>query len=278
MKKIIKKIGKNFIMLSIVSAITISTCSLVTFAEGTVSEETAMTNLTNSVQGEMSEKTYKLEEGGTIKGSELLVKDDAYGYTIDEKNFKRLSSKGQKEAVSDIAEYSNQAVGVAEGVEEETVQLWWKELQSKQGVGSKFMTEILKNTKPDFVAANRVYAPLAEPIGVLMGIVSVALMSLLGLSMVSDIAYITLPPVRALAPEGEGKKNSYIFSHDAMYSVKEVEEGNGDGSKKQALGIYFKRKAFMLILLGICLLYLVQGELYTLVGYILDLVSGFLGF
>ena len=73
-----------------------------------------------------------------------------------------------------------------------------------------------------------------------------------------------------LGPPGAGK---------GSLAVKVAEESDSsDGNKKQALGIYLKRRIFMLILLGICLLYLVQGQIYTFVGWILDLVSGFLGF
>ena len=109
-------------------------------------------------------------------------------------------------------------------------------------------------------------------------------MSLLGLVIVADIAYIALPPVRIFAEEGgEGKKGgirSHLFSYEATQAVKIAENGggNGNGETKQALGIYFKRRVVMLIVLGICLMYLVNGQIYTLVGWILDLVSGFLKF
>ena len=74
--------------------------------------------------------------------------------------------------------------------------------------------------------------------------------------------------------------SSDLFSYDALYAVKSVEE-EGDGGKgrgKQSLGIYLRRRIGALILLGICLLYLVNGQLYTLVGWILDLLRGFLKF
>lgn len=251
-----------------------------------VSEEQAMINLTNYVYSEMSEKSYTLEEGGSIKGSDLFEGDGTKGYDLKEGEFSKLSSRAQQEVVSDIAENSNAAVedeDSAQGVEESTVTTWWKQLQTKEGVGSKFMTEILKNTKPDFVAANQIYQPFAGPIGIVMGVISVAMMGILGIVMAADICYITLPPVRLFVSEEDNSRGgkisrSKIFSADAIYAVKESEESNTDGDRKQALGIYFKRRIWMLILLGICLMYLVNGQLYTLVGYILDVVRGFLGF
>lgn len=273
--------NKSFLAMSLLLAFILSLFSFGITASA-VSEEQAKQNLTTFVYGKMSQTEYSLKEGGSIKGSDLFEGKPSEGYDLNEKAFASLSSKAQSQVVSDIALYSNTAVedDSVRGVEESTVQSWWKQLQTKEGVGSKFMGEILKNTKPDFVTANQIYEPFSGLVGTIMGIGAVLIMAFLGLVMVLDISYITLPPIRLAVDESKSRgSSSKLFSHDAIYAVQVAEEGgNGDGEKKQALGIYFKRRVVMLIILGICLLYLVQGQIYTLVGYILDLVSGFLGF
>lgn len=247
-------------------------------------EEDAMRSLQGYVYNKVSETEYTLEGGGSLKGKDLFEGSATKGYDLKEYEFQRLSSKAQSQLVSDIATYSEGAVDDVSGVEESTVQSWWKQLQTKDGVGSKFMNEILSNTKPDFVTANKIYQPFSGVIGTLMGIMAILIMGFLGLVMVSDIAYIVIPPFRLFVSDeanGNGGKisKSKLFSDDAIYAVRVAEEDNGsNGNKKQALGIYFKRRVVMLIILGICLLYLVQGQIYTLVGILLDLVSGFLGF
>lgn len=250
-----------------------------------VSEETAMHNLTTYVYGKMSQTEYSLAAGGSLKGSELFSGSPTKGYDLDENKFTQLSSKAQSQVVSDIAKYSNEAAesDKAKGVEESTVQTWWKQLQTKNGVGSKFMNEILKNTKPDFVSANAIYQPFAGPVGIVLGLLSIVIVAFLGVVMATDIAYITLPPLRMFITEGEGQGQKFvksnIISNDAIKAVQWAEESDAQSaSGKQALGFYFKRRVFSLVILGICLLYLVQGQLYTFVGYILDIVSGFLGF
>lgn len=275
--------SKSFITLLLVSLI-VSMFVPGVYASA-VSEEQAKQNLTTYVYGKMSQNEYSLSEGGSVKGSDLFVGKPTEGYDLNEKSFTSLSSKAQGQVVSDISKLSNSAVEdtSVRGVDESTVQNWWKHLQTKEGVGSKFMGEILKNTKPDFVKANKIYKPFSGLVGTLMGIGAIMIMAFLGLVMVADIAYIALPPIRlAVNDKGKnGSNSSKLFSHDALYAVQEAEEGGNSsdgGEKKQALGIYFKRRVVMLIILGICLLYLVQGQIYTLVGYILDLVSGFLGF
>lgn len=233
--------------------------------------------------------SYDKEGGGSILGSGLF---DTTGGTYDliESEFNKLTSSAQTELVQDIKTASDEAVddtSTAADVSDETVQDWFKELQSLDGVGSKLMSTILSDTKPDFVTANKIYQPFSGIVGTILGILSILLMAFLGIVMVLDICYIALPPMRMFVgevSEGQGRGHgsslkSNLISNDAIYSVKVAEESDGsDGSKKQALGVYLKRRIPMLILLGVCLLYLVQGQIYTLVGWILDLVSGFLGF
>lgn len=278
-----KKISyKSFLVWSVVLSLIIGLFSF-SLTASAVSEEQAMQNLTTYVYGKMSQEEYALEGGGSIKGADLFNGKPSEGYDLNEKEFSRLSSKAQTQVVSDIAKYSNEAVetDTARGVDESTVQNWWKNLQTKKGVGSKFMGEILKNTKPDFVTANKIYQPFSGLVGTVMGLGAIIIMGLLGLLMVLDISYIVIPPVRLAVDDSRSRGNSSkLFSYDAIYAVQVAEEGGGteNGEKKQALGIYFKRRVLMLIILGICLLYLVQGEIYTLVGWLLDLVNGFLGF
>lgn len=254
-------------------------------AESTADKQ-AKRNLTTYVYGQMSQNEYAVDGGGTTAGSDLFSGSPTDGYDLNEDEFQTLTSKAQTEVVEDIAENSNDAIDSdkADGVSDSTVQNWWKELQTKKGVGSKFLNEILKNTKPDFVTANNIYKPFSGVVGTAMGVIAVLLMAFLGIVMVSDIAYIALPPVRLLVDDGDGNGDkvakSKIFSHDALYAVQKAEEQSdgGSGGGKHAVGIYLKRRVVMLIILGICLLYLVQGQIYTFVGWILDTVSGFLGF
>lgn len=249
--------------------------------------EAAKSELTNYVVGEMASNNYALEGGGSVNGTSLFeLDDDTNTYDLDEGQFNRLTKSAQTEVVSDIADASYAAVEdetECSNVSEETVQNWWKELQAKDGVGTQFLSVILENAKPDFVAANKIFRPLSGPIGVLIGLVAIAGVTLLGLVMAADIFYITIPPVRLFvddAQSGGGGKGkvaiSKLFSHDAIYAVRTAESDNSDGSRKQALWLYLSGRVPMLVLLGICLLYLVSGRIYTLVAWILNLVSGFI--
>lgn len=265
------------LMMSIMMMLSTLTVFADTNVEATVDEQ-ARRDLTNYVYSEMSENKYEVNGGGYKSGSDLFDGNDTDGYDLVEDEFNTLTSSAQAEVVSDIAENSNKAEKEEENVTQSTVQGWWKELQSKNGVGSKFMNEILKNTKPDFVTANAIYQPFSGLVGTLLGLGAVLIMAFLGLVIVCDICYICLPPVRNFVEDSDGGHKlakSKVFSHAALYAVEEAE--NSD-SGKQALGIYLRKSIGKLILLGICLMYLIQGQLYVLVGWILDLLRGFLTF
>lgn len=271
----------------IVMVFTMMVSSITVFASSAIEatqDKLARQTLTQHVQANLSQEKYAVDGGGYLSGSELFEQDkENGGFTVKEDEFQTLTSSAQTSFVEDVAQQSQNAIDKEESVSESTVQNWWKELQSINGIGSKFMNEILKNTKPDFVTANAIYQPFSGVVGTVMGVIAVLLMAFLGIVLVCDICYIALPPVRNLVADedGHGKiAKSKMFSYDAIYAVQCAEQNsdNGSGGGKQALGIYLKRRIVMLIILGICLMYLVNGQIYTAVGWILDLVSGFLGF
>lgn len=260
---------------------------VVSYAEGDDPTATAETQLKGGAynyftgEGTYGKKTYELSGGGYIAGSSLFIKDSSNQYTIDENKFNQLTGDAQTAFVEDFAtacnEINDSTANQYDQVTDETVDNWWKQLQKKKGMGSKFLSQVLADTKPDFVTAKKWYQPFSGPIGTLLAFGSIIALALLGLVMVMDILYITIPPLRFFVDDkGEDGKVaiSKLFSHAAISAVKQAEESS-DGKHKQALGIYFKSRVVELVILGICLLYLVQGEIYTVVGWILDLLSGF---
>ena len=134
--------------------------SVPVMATSTVSEAQASKNLTQKVKIALENNSYTLEGGGNIAGKSLFTGSDSKGYELNEGVFSSLSKDAQAQVISDIVKASDNAIG-KNGVTQSTVQNWYKQLQTKEGVGSKFMTEILKGTKPDFVTANAIYAPFS---------------------------------------------------------------------------------------------------------------------
>lgn len=232
-----------------------------------------------------SNEKYNTDDGTQIGWSDLFTPGTNSVSTINEDNFNKLTTSEKTRFVDNIiSDSETYQKSNSSAVSESNLQNWWKRLQSAPGAGTRFMTQILQNTKPDFVTANNIYAPFSGPIGTALAIICIVICALLGVTMAMDIAYITLPMFRIITGDdgqvsggNNGGSGSVVRSHlvtaNAKNAVKECESQG-----KQALGYYFKHQAFSLILLGICLLYLAQGQLYVLVMMILDLLNGFLGF
>lgn len=243
-------------------------------------------SLTAEIDGKIADKKYQTETGGFITGK-TIVKEG-----VVNSNFDKLTPKAKQQCLADMVQITDDKIekdnskgaNSVNSVSTDTKNDWLTQLQACDGVGSKLMTTILSNTKPDYVTANKIWEPFSGPVGTALGLGAIVIMALLGLTIVLDLAYMVLPMARGFL-EGENGENaasknkSKLISHEAINAV-EVAEGKGEGKStgKVALGIYLKRRIVMLLVLGVCLLYLVSGQIFTLVGMFLDLLSGFIGF
>lgn len=132
---------------------------------------------------------------------------------------------------------------------------------------------LMDSTKADIYTAMRIVDPFLSFMRVVFGLGAIVIVLLLTASTIIDMCYIGLPMAR-----GEGDKGSKIpfVSWDAEAVVKEVESsiGGGDGKYKNAYVLYFKRRVLTYIILAVCLLYLIAGELGGVISWFLNLASG----
>lgn len=241
-----------------------------------------------------SGKVYEKDGGGYATWTELFDSTSTQTGYVNESTFNTLTSNAKKQYLEDLISVSNDVVDSTTnneaGVTNTTQTNWLNNLQNCSGVGSQLMTTLLANTKPDYVTANRIYEPFSGVVGTVLGLGAILIMAFLAITMVLDLSYIGIPAFRMLCDgDGDGSNGGQnggkpkFISYEAVSAVQMAEGGNGGagqngGSNKAAVGIYFKKRVVMLCILGICLLYLIQGQIFTLVGWLLDLVSGFLGF
>lgn len=252
--------------------------------------DTDKTNDTNMYKGN---KLYDKQGGGTYSWTDLVTTDG-----LVSGNFTNLTSSAKEELLTDMNQLADNKISDDETkaanngnksrsqVTDQTKSNWLVNLQQCNGVGTQLMNTILQNTKPDYATANRIYEPFSGIVGTCLALGAILIMAFLGITMVLDLSYIGIPAFRMMVSgDDKGGKDGKpkFISWEAVSAVTQAEGGNGgsgqDGSgNKVAVGIYFKKRVIMLIVLGVCLLYLISGQIYTLVSWILDLVSGFLGF
>lgn len=235
-----------------------------------------------------SKKKYKVQGGDKYSYSQLVDADSPDTGYINADAFEDLQSGAKSDFLSDMNSVATDAIEQSDGVvTEETRQSWLSKVQNCPGVGTQLIAALLENTKPDYAKANSIYKPFSGIVGTALGLLSILLMALLGLVMALDLSYIGIPIFRNFVSGPEsgggagGKSKPSFISWEAVSSVNEAENGGGSGGQssgagKTAVALYFKKRVIMLIVLGICLLYLVSGRIWALVAWILDLMSGIL--
>lgn len=248
----------------------------------------------------INEKKYKRSGGDYYLYTDITgispASNNQTSDIISEYKYNQLTAGAKQDFLKDFIQvaynyedyYSKHEASNGQIVTGETVSDLLEELQQVSGAGSQIMAALMSDTKPDYASANRIYQPFSGLVGTVLGLISILIMSLLAVTMALDIAYIVIPSFQLLldggddAGGGQAKGMSRIISQEARSAVKSVSDGGGGGQSgsgnKMAIGQYFKMRWKALIVLGICLLYLVQGQIYSFVAWVIDLVSGFLGF
>ena len=263
------------------------------------------TYITSGKVYEFNTNRYKMSGGGYAYYTELFNTGTGMsqgGMTafvngdllLNEDKVQKLSPSARQDFLGDMLTIAQAVVNDTENgyhtgnsaPTDDTMADFMEMLQQQSGMGASLLATLMQNTNPDYSSANRIYEPFSGTVGTILGVVSIFVMALLGVTMALDIAYITIPAFQmALGGDdnGQGGKKgiSAIISPEARNAAKAAEGGGGgqggSGEYKAAIGIYFKYRWKGLVMLAICLLYLVQGEIYSFIGWFIDLFSGFLG-
>ena len=126
-----------------------------------------------------------------------------------------------------------------------------------------------QNVNSDFVTAKNVILPFTGPISTALGVLSLVIFIMLTLSSAIDIAWLVIPIIRVVFKEDKNGK-PFLITKEAYSS--EVDANRSDWYKS-ALTLYLQRRGKVFIVMGVCLIYLVSGQLYDLIVWIIDSFS-----
>lgn len=139
---------------------------------------------------------------------------------------------------------------------------------------SALVRQLSEDVNADFAGAYKYFKPFSGPLGVVLGLLTLTIFVILGLTLVIDIAFITLPFVQSLLLNTDGKAK--FVSIEAVNAVKEQESKSGS-EYVNPMGIYLKSKTKQYIAIFICILYLMSGKIFSLLARFMDYFSGVLG-
>ena len=126
-----------------------------------------------------------------------------------------------------------------------------------------------QNVNSDFVTAKNIILPFTGPISTALGVLSLVIFVMLTLSSAIDIAWLVIPIIRVVFKEDKNGK-PFLITKEAYSS--EVDANRSDWYKS-ALTLYLQRRGKVFIVMGVCLIYLVSGQLYDLIVWIIDSFS-----
>ncbi|ASS98397.1 hypothetical protein B9L19_03500 [Geobacillus thermocatenulatus] len=225
--------------------------------------------------GEYLKVEFKLTSGNESSDKRILVYDEANGVIkFNSKNFDDATDKSRKKALGIFVDaLQNSPVSL------QTQQNIINTMSTANEEVSKLLVPLLMDTaKADVYTAMRWVKPIIPVIQVIFGIGAVIISILLIGSTVIDLVFIGLPIAREAILDNRSEKSGRVkfISSDAEAVIKEVESSLADntGRYKNAYLTYFKRRALTYIILSICLLYLVMGELGNLIAWLLSLGEG----
>lgn len=258
-------------------------------------------NTTDDAQGRLREavdeavrgNNYRGTDDKNYKGSDLVkngVTTDLAG-KLQRSEQERLitdMNKAVEDLMSKDAAKTRENNGVASNtaVDKNAKSNWLKDLRVAPGIGTAVLTRALGDFTTDLDTANTILVPFQGPLGIMAGIFVILATWLLILTISIDIAYLfspfiqqTIDGLRARAAQsgkGDGR-TQVIVSREAIAALEES-ENSSSGKKRSPYLIYFMKRSWSMLAFGVLITYLTQGSMFRIVGVLIDLVSGALGF
>lgn len=200
-------------------------------------------------------------------GGQVGISCEPQGLKITSDTWGSLSREDQKTALEQLA-----GSNYYKSIESEDRSAIVSALESCSGTkdGTVLMTILFGNTKPDWSGAYKILEPFNGPLGKILGVGALLCSMCLVLVMLADIFYMTIPWVRV---KKENAGDTRWVSAAAINAIEKCESGGEDG-KGQVLWEYLKHRAVMLFLFGMCILYLISGKIFNIIGWFMDLASG----
>lgn len=145
-------------------------------------------------------------------------------------------------------------------------------IASSDETTSSLVRQLSNDVNADFAEAYSLFKPFSGVLGTFLGVISLLIFILLGITIVIDLAYINIPAIQLALTNPSKEEKPKLVSIEAVNAIKEAETK----PEKNAMTSYLRMKTKQFIALGICLLYLVSGKLYVLIANIMDYFQGVL--
>lgn len=211
------------------------------------------------------ELTNICQTANNVAGSEILVYTANDGLlSFSNKKYSDLQMDVRK-AFMETALLKTKESGMGSQVKNKTYN-FIAEQDTTTSAAVKFLRS---NASTDFARAAALFRPFGSAAGVVLGLLALGIFMFMGLSILIDIAYLSLP-VFKVAMDADKNKRPRFVSREAYSSSIEAEESIKSGTYDSALGKYLRRRTSALIVMSIAVSYLISGKLYDFIAWLID--------
>lgn len=124
------------------------------------------------------------------------------------------------------------------------------------------------DTSSELSAGYSWFIPFASPLSTVLGVFAIIIFVFLTVSIVVDVAYLTVGVFRQFLENGEGRPK--FVSGEAWETAREVDMSLQSGTYKDYLVVYFRKRMSILIITSFVLAYLISGQIYSVFTALLD--------
>ena len=142
-------------------------------------------------------------------------------------------------------------------------------LSLQDGDASKILRNLEKDLTADIANGRDVYLPFSGTVTTILGLIALGVFIGVGISMVIDISYLTLPMVQKSFDEKPDKTLPKLVSSQAYFVARERESNE----KGNYLYSYLKKRSVAVALVMISLGYLSSSLIFEAVGYVVQVFS-----
>lgn len=142
-------------------------------------------------------------------------------------------------------------------------------LSLQDGDASKILRNLEKDLTADIANGREVYLPFSGTVTTILGLIALGVFIGVGISMVIDISYLTLPMVQKSIDERPDGKLPKLVSSQAYFAVREREANEGTNYMLS----YLKKRSIAVALVMISLGYLSSGLIFEAVGFVVQVFS-----
>lgn len=201
-----------------------------------------------------------------VADAEILVYTSNDGLlSFSNKNFSELPMNTRREFM-EVALLTTKESGLSGQVKSKVYNF----IAEQDSTSSAAVKLLRSDASTDFVSAAKYFKPFGSIAGFLLGLLSLFIFLFLGLSIVVDCAYLTLPLFKIILKEE--KHRPKFISREAYSAAKESEDSIG-GEYKNSMPLYFRRRIPTIILMSIALGYLISSQIYDVIAFFIDSFS-----